>query len=445
MTHPNTDRRLILKGMLGGATVTVGVPLLDCFLDGNGLAYANGAPLPTRFGTWFWGLGMHPHRWVPETAGKDYEITPELEHIREFKDQVSVFSNWAVPLDGRPNRCHWTGNIGIRTGITPGGRKVEGPSLEVLIGDVIGKNTRFRSLEVSCTGSANHSLTYSPGSVIHPSEVSPAALYVRVFGPDFKDPNSPDFTPNPRDMAMQSVLSAVKGQREALVRNAGAADRRRLDQYFTSIRQLEQRVALQLERPPPAVACAVPGRLPETETGTDIEQARTNHQMFTDLLAMAVACNQTRVVNMMYSNSGSALRMKGVGATHHAISHEEGIDPDTEMQKTHALFLNETWGNLNYFLKTMSSFKEGDRSLLDSMLVLIHSDCEIARTHTINGIPIMLAGKAGGKIKSGIHVVGGNRPVSQIGYTAMLAFDAAPGTWGARSMQTRNPIGEILA
>ena len=82
------------------------------------------------------------------------------------------------------------------------------------------------------------------------------------------------------------------------------------------------------------------------------------------------------------------------------------------MQKTHALFLNETWGNLNYFLKTMSSFKEGDRSLLDSMLVLIHSDCEMARTHTINGIPIMLAGKAGGKIKSGISR-GGRQPAGQ--------------------------------
>ncbi len=445
MTNSKIDRRLVLRGLLGGGTVTVGLPLLDCFLDGNGLAYANGAPLPTRFGTWFWGLGMHPHLWVPQTTGRNYEITPELEAIREFKDNVSVLSNWAVPQDGRPNQCHFTGNIAMRTGIVPSGRQVEGVSCEVIIADAIGQTSRFRSLEVACTGRATDSLTFSNGAVLHPSEVSPAALYARVFGPDFKDPNAADFKPEPRDMAIHSVLSSVKDQRAALMRKAGAADRRRLDQYFTSIRQLEQQVALQLERPAPAVACAVPGRLPETEVGTDIEQARTNHQMFTDMLAMALACNQTRVVNMVYSNSASSLRMKGVGATHHAISHEESIDPEAGVQKTHAVFLKEAWINLNYFLKALSSIREGDRSLLDGMLVMIHSDTETARAHTINGIPIMLAGKAGGKIKSGLHVPGVNRPASQIGYTAMLALGAAPGAWGGRSMRTNTPISEIIA
>ena len=445
MTNPNMDRRWLLKGMLRGTTVAVGIPLLELFLDGNGVAYADGASLPSRFGTWFWGLGMHPHLWVPKTAGKDYELTPELEWVRELKDQVSVFSNWAVPLDGRTNFCHFTGNIAVRTGIVPEGRQVAGQSVEVIVGDAIGKNSRFSSLETACAGSPSHSLTYSAGNVVHPAEVSPVSLYARVFGPDFKDPNAADFKPDPHDMATRSVLSAVTDQREALMRRAGADDRRRLDQYFTSIRQLEQQVALQLERPAPAMACTVPRAPDETAVGTDIEEARTNHKIFTDIMAMALACNQTRVVNMVYSNSASVLRMKGVGATHHATSHEEGVDPVTRTQKIHALFLKDVWGNIQYFLKTLSSIKEGDRSLLDNMLVLIHSDCELARTHTVNGIPIMLAGKASGKIKPGMHIPGNNRPVSQIGYTAMLAMGAAPESWGTGSMRTASPISEILA
>ena len=79
------NRRTVLRGMLGGSAITVALPFLDCFLNTNGTALASGAPMPVRFGTWFWGCGMTPFRWTPATEGRDYEIGDELKAIAPFK------------------------------------------------------------------------------------------------------------------------------------------------------------------------------------------------------------------------------------------------------------------------------------------------------------------------------------------------------------------------
>jgi len=86
------NRRRILKGMLGGSAVTVALPLLDCFLNTNGTAFASGQALPVCFGTWFWGLGFNPGRWEPATAGKITEFGPELAGLTPYKDKVNVYS-----------------------------------------------------------------------------------------------------------------------------------------------------------------------------------------------------------------------------------------------------------------------------------------------------------------------------------------------------------------
>ncbi len=105
--------------MLGGAAVSVGLPLFDCFLNGNGTALAQGSPLPVRFGTWFWGCGMNPDRWVPTTEGADYELSPELEAIAPVREHISVLSGFNTVLDGRPNLPHWTGVMATLTGSVP--------------------------------------------------------------------------------------------------------------------------------------------------------------------------------------------------------------------------------------------------------------------------------------------------------------------------------------
>src|SRR6187402_3271019 len=123
MTLP-FNRRSLLRGVLGATGVVVGVPALDIFLDGNGRAFADGAKLPTRFGTYFWGLGLTDTptggtRWVPTKTGKGYELTPELASIGALKDKVSVFSGFRVIGDGRPNVVHWSGHAAILSGQAP--------------------------------------------------------------------------------------------------------------------------------------------------------------------------------------------------------------------------------------------------------------------------------------------------------------------------------------
>src|SRR5579864_6824478 len=135
------SRRTALKGMMNGAAVAVGVPLLDVFLDGNGQALAaTGAPVPVRFGTWFWGLGVNPNRWFPSTPGANYDLKPELAPIKDFQSKISVLGNFNVPLDGAPNLPHATGGPAIRTGrALTAERGLPGESLDVTISDLIGK------------------------------------------------------------------------------------------------------------------------------------------------------------------------------------------------------------------------------------------------------------------------------------------------------------------
>src|SRR5579871_6173281 len=104
------SRRTALKGMLNGATIAVGLPLLDIFLDGNGQAMADtGAPLPTRFGTWFWGLGVNQKRWAPDRTGPNFDLKVELAPIKPYQSKINVFSNFSCPLDGHPNFPHGSG------------------------------------------------------------------------------------------------------------------------------------------------------------------------------------------------------------------------------------------------------------------------------------------------------------------------------------------------
>src|SRR4051794_9728598 len=132
------NRRNVLKGMLGGSAITVGLPLLDCFLDGNGDALASGAPLPTRFGTWFWGCGVNAARWFPEKLGADYDLKPQLAPIAPYKNKVSVFSGFNCILGGKPSLMHWSGVMGVMSGAAPskGGVGVgdaDAPTIDCLV------------------------------------------------------------------------------------------------------------------------------------------------------------------------------------------------------------------------------------------------------------------------------------------------------------------------
>ncbi len=439
-------RRTVLRGMIGSGTVGVALPFLDCFLNENGTALAGtSAPLPVRFGTWYWGCGVNTHRWTPTREGRNYDFLPELKPMEPYKDLVTVLSNFKCFVDGRANYVHHTGKASIRTGTAP--TRVDGyeaPSLDVLISAQIGTRTRFRSLDVAATGNSKHSYSIAPGNVVNPSEVSPLALYQRIFGSEFQDPNAAEFKPDPRVMVRQSVLTAVKDERENLVKRVGATDRIRLDQYFTSVRQLEQQVALQLQKPPPAAACKIPQAPSSAPAGSDIDTVITNHRLMIELLGMALACNQTRVFNVVFSDHFSTLRKPGVSSVHHTLTHEEPVDAELGYQPQVTWFIERTMEGWATFLEVMSKIPEGDGTLLDNTLVFAHTEVETARVHSIGAIPMMIAGSAGGRVRTGLHIDGKGTPVTRVGLTVQQLMGLPLDRWGTGSMETSRSVSELI-
>jgi hypothetical protein len=440
-------RRTALRGMLGGGMVSVALPFLDCFLDVNGTALAaTGAQLPVRFGTWFWGCGLTPGRWIPSKTGTGYDMPPELKPLAAFKDRLTICSGFKANTDGKGAVPHYTGTMSILTGGAPKGQGlVDYPTFDTTIADAIGSDTRFRSLELTATGNPRDSNSRRSSAVINAAEPSPAAFYARLFGPDFKDPNAADFVPDPKVMVRKSALSAIKDQRDALLAEVGTADRARLDQYFTSIRQLEQQLDIQLQKPAPLEACKVPSSPAVTKTGTEIEDAIANHKLLAQLLAQALACNQTKVFNMVFADAGSSLRKAGSTVTHHQLTHEEPIDEKTGCQPEATFFVERIVEGLQTMLVTLDGVKEGDGTLLDRTLVFAHSECSFAKIHSLETIPMLIAGGAGGKIKTGQHIAGNGDPVTRVGLTVQQVMGVPMSNWGAGSMQTSKNVPELMA
>jgi hypothetical protein len=441
------SRRRVLRGMLNGAAVTVSLPLLETFMNGNGTAMADtGQPLPARFGTWFWGLGINANIFTPKTVGANYELPTQMQPLEKVRQHLNVFTNYNVLTDGRPNLCHYTGWVALRCGSAPAGRgQLPGQSLDVAIADAIGGGTRFRSICLTATGAPRDSYSFLSADAINPPDISPLEFYQKIFGSEFQDPNSPVFKPDPSIMMRRSVLSGVSDQRKAFERDLGTADRTRLDQYYTSIRDLENRLQLQLQKPPPAPSCKVPPRQPaELPIGTDVELVSSRHRAMADLLVMALACNQTKVFNLVYSDSASSLTRKGLDKTHHIVTHEEVVDSEKGYQIEACRFVGDAFKEFAYFVDKLATLPEGDGSLLDHCLVYAHSDCALAKTHSIDGIPMFTAGSLNGSVRTGLHIDGKGEPGTRLGYTVQRLMGLPITSWGQGSMQATREISEIV-
>ena len=172
------DRRILLRGLFQGSSVAMALPILDCRLDTNGQAFAaTGEKIPHRFGTYFWGCGLTKQLFLPKTAGLNWEITPQLKSLEPYKKKINVVSGMRVPLDDNPNFQHWSGNAAIMTGIAPTqANAFDAPTLDQTIADAIGRGTRFKSVEASCSGIKSESFSSLGGKNLNPPEVSPQAL-----------------------------------------------------------------------------------------------------------------------------------------------------------------------------------------------------------------------------------------------------------------------------
>jgi len=439
------SRRRVLRGMMGGTAATVGLPLLDCFLNTNGTALADGSPVPLCFASWFAGLGLQPTFWEPKTAGTGYEMSQQLQVLKPYQSKINIISGLQVMLDGKPNSAHTSGPQAALHGDIPRGSNKIAPTFDTLIADVIGTRSRFRSLEASCEGT-QQSYSNRGGSVFNPSEVSPMKLYSRVFGSEFVDPNAATFTPDPKILARLSALSAVSEERAAVMKQLGTADRQRLDEYFSSVRNLEHQLTMSTEKPAPLEACKVPAKIDEEgPIGTEINTAKANHALFAKIMINALACGQTQVVNMLFTVSGSTLRTEGSVQNFHMTTHEESIDPVLNYQPTVWWWQQQVLETFVEMIKAMESIKEGNGTLLDRSLLMYSTDSGSARVHSTDNLPFMLVGKAGGRMKTGMHIKAQGDQVTRVGLTLQQIMGVPVSEWGTESNRTRKSITEIMA
>jgi hypothetical protein len=249
---------------------------------------------------------------VPKKTGGNYDLPLEIASLAPVQEHINLFTNFHVFKDAAPNLCHHSGWVILRSGIAPmTSENRPGETIDVTVARKIGNETRFRSLSATATGDIRDSFSYENGNSVNVPEWSPIRFYQRLFGDDFQDPNASEFTPDPRVLIRKSSLSLVLDETRKLNREVGVEDRARLDQYFTGLRDLERRFDLQLAKPDPREACIVTDRPEDLPSGLDAYLVSKRHRMMTDLMLMAIACDQTRVFNMFYASAFSATTKPG--------------------------------------------------------------------------------------------------------------------------------------
>lgn len=427
MTRERLSRRTLLRGLLGGAVVGVGLPALEIFLDHHGEALANGDAFPKRFGLWFWGNGIGPDtaNWVPTGTGTSFTLSPLMAPLEPVKEDVTVVSGLKVCT---PNiDPHGTGPAGILSGgrVAADANKVA-RTLDQVIADQISSDTMNRSLEVSVER-WNTSPSFGSTGKCNPPEWSPANLFNTLFGPTFHLPGE-NVPANPKLGLRRSVLDAVRGDAESLKKRLGTNDRARIDEHLDNVRTLEQKIAkLEMDAPVPE-ACRKPD--PPLSDYPDIEgrpQLSAVSRVMSDMLALSLACDQERVFTFQFSHSVNNLLFQNAPDGHHQLTHDEPGDQPFVQDIVRQILTEAA-----YFIQALKNVKEGNATLLDHCAVLFMTDCSNSRSHAVDEYPLFLAGSANGVLRQGIHYrapTGEN--ASKLGLTLLHAFDVPAASYGS--------------
>ncbi len=415
-------RRTLLKGLLGGTVVTLGLPALEVFLNEHGTALAEDGPgdtgFPRRFGLFFWGNGILPDRWVPTGTGRDWTLSDQLAPLAALKDVVSVVSGMKL---GVPNtRPHFAGLAGVLSGAPVqdayGQDTFALPSIDQVIAKGLGDVTRFASLEFGAAPQSGVSFN-GPNSK-NPPESSPQRLFERIFTGGFQLPGSEPIV-DPKLALRRSVLDAVGRDITGLKSRVGAADKLRLDQHLEGVRSIERRLARLEEDPPNLAACALPNRpladYPDLEGRPQLQE---KNAAFAEIIAMALACDQTRVFSNCFSFPVSNLLFRDAPAGHHQLTHDEP-DPQPEVHKI-VLQCIEAYAVQVAALRNVA---EGAGTLLDSCAVLGTSDISLGKTHALDEFPLLIAGHCNNRLAQGIHY----RSAAENASRAMLSIIRAVG------------------
>jgi hypothetical protein len=334
-------------------------------------------------------FGLHPGFLIPEKAGKDYALTPYLEVVKDFRKSFTIVSGLCHP-GMSPGSAHQA-SASFLTGSPGAGRPgfKNTISIDQLAAEQIGDQTRLRSLVLSGEGAG---LSWTRTGAQVPAENVPSKVFAKLFLAD-----SPDEV---RDRARQlaegrSVLDDVSAQAKALQGSLGHEDREKLDEYVTSVRELEKRLAkdeLWFKKPKPKVDAAPPK---DVTNGADL-LGRT--KLLFDLTALALQTDSTRLVTIMLGGSTFAPPIPGVTLGHHDLSHH-GKDPAKLGQLK--IVEVEQMKLLNDLLAKLDAVKEEGATVLDRTMVYLGSNLGDGSSHSIKNLPVFLAG---GGFKHGQHL-----------------------------------------
>jgi hypothetical protein len=434
---------MLLRGVLAGSAVAIGLPVLDILLGENGDAFADGSGFPTRFGWWFFGNGVHSEKWNPAGDGPNWEPSPQLMPLAALKSEITVVSGLKVYL---PNSVpHGSGPAGILYGGPLGtvgdsfNNSVFGAAtLDQVVAQAIGNDTRFRSIEVAVERT-QEGLSFSGPGAPNTAENSPAALFQRLFGPGFTEPGAEPIV-DPKLALRRSVLDAIGEDAKALQGRLGASDRARIEQHFDNIRALEKQIAKLQEDPPNLASCHKP--LAPEEEYPDQEgrpQMSAIHRVMADMLAMALACDSTRVVSVLFSKPVSNVLYPNAASGHHQLTHDE---PGEQLEVNKIIL--QIVGELAYFIEALRKVPEGDATLLDHMALLGFSDTSFGKSHAIDNYPLLVAGGCNGALKKGMHYKSpAAENASKLGFTLLRAVGVPVTSFGSAEGLVTEGISEI--
>lgn len=376
------DRRTFLRG----TGVALALPLLDAMQPLSALAAATE---PRRRMVMIdLGFGLHAPNLFPGKAGRDYELTPYLEVISDFRDDFTIISGTSHPdVDGG----HHAAKSFLTAAPKPTAANfVNSISLDQLAAEQIGLETRFPSLTLSL--SSGRGLSYSRSGVEIPSETRPSQLFDRLFL---------EGNPQEKQRQMQrlrdgqSVMDAVLENARRMQQRLGAADRDKLDQYFTAVRAAEQRLATAEEwehRPKPAVDAEPPRDI--TDTADVIGRARL---MF-DMIHLALQTDSTRLITLYNPGVNAVPPIPGVTQDYHNLSHHGHDEERLAQLKIVELEQMKIFGE---FLGKLRDTPEAAGSLLDHSMVMLGSDLGNGSSHDNHNLPVILAG---GGFRHGQHL-----------------------------------------
>lgn len=434
----NISRRRFLRGVAGGALTTVALPFFEASLGTTARAFAADG-FPKRFGLFYWANGVLPQYWTPAETGANYTLSEQLQPLAAVQDLVTVVTGVDVKL---PNlEPHTSGIGGILTGrpllYKPSGdHTFSGPTIDQVIAAEIGGETRFRSLEFGAQAAGGQS--YNGPDSRNPAESSPWALFQRIFGADFREPGD-DSGPDPRLALRRSVLDAVVEDMRSFERDLGRADRARLDQHLTSVRELETRLARLAEDPVTLAACTRPAEPLEDYPDIDGRPQLTEaNRAMCDTIALALACDQTRVFSNFITKPLNNLLIGQATAGHHQLTHDEpGDQPQVNA------IVKQLIGEYAYLVEALAAIPEGDGTLLENCVVMGTSDVAYGRTHELTDFPILYAGSANGRLRTGEHVRDVGQNASQVLLSFMRALDITAGSFGDQEGYTESGLSSI--